>query len=204
MKAHVGRGAARDATFAFMEENQFVVSLSTLCSQGFRHILSGGLHLRSANLRSASQGVAVSTATALEPCDIFALEYAVVDRLVQRYSAWAYLVNTLFALQIMQLVEDATLLRTLTPPEHYLRLLETRPRLVARLPQRELASYLGITESAMSRLVKRTREPLPTGDRDPIVDLTDKATPSGTTRHRARQHRTPPLLVAGRQEQGCS
>ena len=45
--------------------------------------------------------------------------------------------------------------KNLSPEQRYLKLLETRPDLMARVPQYNLASYLGITPQSLSRIRKR-------------------------------------------------
>ncbi|WP_306642891.1 Crp/Fnr family transcriptional regulator [Sanyastnella coralliicola] len=47
---------------------------------------------------------------------------------------------------------------TSTPEERYLRVMEERPDLLQRVPQHQLASYLGITPESLSRLRKRLVE----------------------------------------------
>jgi len=42
-----------------------------------------------------------------------------------------------------------------SPEEHYLNLLKTRPELLDRVPQYQLASYLGVTPESLSRIRKR-------------------------------------------------
>lgn len=42
-----------------------------------------------------------------------------------------------------------------SPEDRYLNLLKTRPELIARVPQYQLASYLGITPESLSRIRKR-------------------------------------------------
>ncbi len=42
-----------------------------------------------------------------------------------------------------------------SPEERYLNLLETRPELLDRVPQYQLASYLGVTPESLSRIRKR-------------------------------------------------
>jgi len=45
--------------------------------------------------------------------------------------------------------------KTSSPEQRYLNLLETRPKLVQRVPQHQLASYLGITPQSLSRMRAR-------------------------------------------------
>jgi CRP-like cAMP-binding protein len=42
-----------------------------------------------------------------------------------------------------------------TPEERYLNLLQTRPELLDRVPQYQLASYLGVKPESLSRIRKR-------------------------------------------------
>lgn len=48
--------------------------------------------------------------------------------------------------------------RTSTPEQRYLELLEKRPDLVQRVPQYQLASFLGIQPESLSRIRKRLQE----------------------------------------------
>lgn len=50
---------------------------------------------------------------------------------------------------------DFDFFKNSTPEERYLRLLETRPDLVQRVPQYQLASYLGLKPESLSRIRKR-------------------------------------------------
>ncbi len=51
--------------------------------------------------------------------------------------------------------EEWTQFITSSPEERYLNLLETRPRLLNRVPQHQLASYLGMKPQSLSRIRKR-------------------------------------------------
>jgi len=42
-----------------------------------------------------------------------------------------------------------------TPEERYLHLLKTRPKLLQRVPQHQIASYIGVTPESLSRIRKR-------------------------------------------------
>lgn len=53
---------------------------------------------------------------------------------------------------------DFDAFKTSSPEERYLTLLRTRPDLVQRVPQHQLASYLGITPQSLSRLRARLIE----------------------------------------------
>ena len=51
--------------------------------------------------------------------------------------------------------EEWTQFVTSSPEERYLNLLETKPFLIDRIPQHQLASYLGIKPQSLSRIRKR-------------------------------------------------
>lgn len=57
--------------------------------------------------------------------------------------------------------------RTSTPEQRYLHLMRTRPDLLQRVPQYQLASYLGIQPQSLSRIRKRLA-----GQGDPVRFLT--------------------------------
>lgn len=60
--------------------------------------------------------------------------------------------------------DEAAWFRSSTPEERYLRLLRERPGLVQRVPQHQLASYLGITPESLSRIRARlSRQQRPSG-----------------------------------------
>jgi hypothetical protein len=48
--------------------------------------------------------------------------------------------------------------KTSSPEQRYLNLLRARPDLAQRVPQHQLASYLGITPQSLSRIRKRIAE----------------------------------------------
>jgi DNA-binding MarR family transcriptional regulator len=48
--------------------------------------------------------------------------------------------------------------KTSSPEQRYLNLLESRPDLIQRVPQHQLASYLGIKPQSLSRLRARISE----------------------------------------------
>lgn len=56
---------------------------------------------------------------------------------------------------IIKQQESFTQFKTSTPEERYLSLLKTRPSLIQRVPQHQIASYLGIKPESLSRIRKR-------------------------------------------------
>jgi CRP-like cAMP-binding protein len=95
---------------------------------------------------------------ALEDTTALALPFAVADALLERHPAWERLrrlvLERLFLEKELREMEfllfDAT--------TRYLRFVECEPALVQRLPLHHVASYLGITPVALSRIRRRLRE----------------------------------------------
>ncbi len=56
---------------------------------------------------------------------------------------------------IVKQQESFTQFKTSTPEERYLNILSTRPDLIQRVPQHQIASYLGIKPESLSRIKKR-------------------------------------------------
>lgn len=54
--------------------------------------------------------------------------------------------------------EDKASFVTASPKERYLNLVKTRPELIERVPQHQLASYLGMTAESLSRIKKRVSQ----------------------------------------------
>lgn len=94
------------------------------------------------------------TAYAIEPTTVLRIDYRVVQRLSERYPQWGE-VQTAFLWTYIEEQHGSILhLRTKDTVERYLQLMRRRG-IAGRVNQRDIASYLGITESALSRLIKR-------------------------------------------------
>ena len=140
---------------AFREESNFVASISALRPSGILRIYQLGLDEAPADLEEAIQGVSRSTATAIEPCVLLRFDFRVVEQLAQRYIEWAQLLITYFYAHVLHVQADAYLTRSHTAEQRYRLLLERHPRWIARIKQRDLAAYLGITEVGLSRIATR-------------------------------------------------
>lgn len=85
------------------------------------------------------------------------LDYRVIERLSRRHGAWAD-VHSAFLWTYIEGFASLNEGQHMTVETRYRTLLERRSNLVARVSQRDLASHLGVTESALSRIAKRVRD----------------------------------------------
>lgn len=96
---------------------------------------------------------------ALEDTETLTISFEAADRLLDRHPAWERLrrlaLERLFLEKELREMEfllfDAT--------ARYQRFLQAEPSLAARLPLHHIASYLGITPVALSRIRRKLREP---------------------------------------------
>ncbi len=94
--------------------------------------------------------------TAIEPSLLLRVNYRVIDHLSTQHLQWARLTTTIALMHATTLQADAGWLRS-TPEQRYRSLLKEHPGLVQRITQRDLASFLNITDVALSRIAKRVR-----------------------------------------------
>lgn len=146
----------RLTTVFFPEEGDVLASMSALGVDGVRRVASRGLHPRSETLRAAISAETLHTVTAIEPSLLLRVNYRVVDHLSTQHLQWARLTTTIALMHATTLQADAAWLRS-TPEQRYRSLLKEHPGLVQRITQRDLASFLNITDVALSRIAKRVR-----------------------------------------------
>ncbi len=155
-KAQMRSEGDRLTTVFFPEEGDVLASMSSLGVDGVRRVASRGLHPRSETLRAAIEAETVHTVTAIEPSLLLRVNYRVIDHLSTQHLQWARLITTLALIHATTLQADAGWLRA-TPEQRYRSLLREHPGLVQRVTQRDLASFLNITDVALSRIAKRVR-----------------------------------------------
>ncbi len=94
-------------------------------------------------------------AAALEPSALEALDWRLVDALGERHLAWQKAIRFAFqALTQLKMVRERDLLMY-TPEQMYQQLLDSRAGWVQRVPQKELAAYLGVTPVGLNRIARR-------------------------------------------------
>ncbi len=92
---------------------------------------------------------------ALEKTELLVLPKAVLDKLfieIPKFEKFGRLIAEKAFLGIRQYTE---MLTKQTPEERYLNLIKERPKVIERIPQHYIASYLGIKPPSLSRIRKR-------------------------------------------------
>jgi len=119
-------------------------------------------------------------ARAITRAKLKAVDSAVFWELAGRHRAWHHLALLSFLASVALHEKRERELLTLSAEERYLLLVAERPELLGRVPQKDLARYIGVTPVAMSRIVARIRS----GAVSPRTreDLADAATRRATAR----------------------
>ncbi len=145
------------STIFFSEEGDVLASMTALSPRAAHRVFTRGLHPREQDLRPAVEGRALHTASAIERSTLLRADYRVIEQLARLHPAWGRVSASFSVVYAMTLQADAISSRD-APEERYRAMLSEHPDLISRLTQRDLASYLNVTEVTMSRMVKRVRE----------------------------------------------
>lgn len=94
----------------------------------------------------------------LEECELLALSYADLQHLYDLLPRMNVLVRKVLEQRMAYAQKVVASLILQSPEERYEALLQRQPRLLQRVPQKVLATYLGITPVSLSRIRKRISE----------------------------------------------
>jgi CRP-like cAMP-binding protein len=92
---------------------------------------------------------------ALEPCQLWLLSHGALHRLYEEYPVYERFGRLMAEQAFRGARAHSAELLNLTPEERYLRLVAERPKVVQRVPQHLIASYLGVKPESLSRIRKR-------------------------------------------------
>lgn len=93
-------------------------------------------------------------AQALEPCETYAIKKSQLEQLYLEHPVYQAF-GRKFAEEALTMLMHRTLaLQTQSPEERYLELL-AQPEFMQKIPLKYLASYLGVTDTSLSRIRKR-------------------------------------------------
>lgn len=92
---------------------------------------------------------------AIEPSVIIEVDIAIVDQLVYDNINLLRIYNDILKKKLINSLHNIWGNMNEKPETRYLKLLKERPDLINRVPQKQIASYLGITPVSLSRIKKR-------------------------------------------------
>jgi CRP-like cAMP-binding protein len=95
---------------------------------------------------------------AVEDCALVIADRRAVSRLYESVPVWERLGRMIVEEVYLCAHERTESFLHDTPEQRYLKLVETQPGLLARVPQYVIASYLGITPETLSRIRGRSRQ----------------------------------------------
>lgn len=92
---------------------------------------------------------------AMEDGELIELSYDKVQMLYEQYPVWQKYGRLMAERLFIEVAERTQQLLYLSPEEMYVKLMADQPRIIERIPQHYIASYLGIQPESLSRIRKR-------------------------------------------------
>jgi len=96
--------------------------------------------------------------TCLENCILVVGDIDSEKTMFTKYSQLETMIRKMMEISLGEVQEQFAEFINSSPEERYLAILRKRPQLVDRVPQHQLASYLGITPESLSRIKKRINQ----------------------------------------------
>jgi CRP-like cAMP-binding protein len=93
---------------------------------------------------------------AIEETTVCSIDKADMEKLYKQYPAWQEFGRITWENMAMRMIDEIIRFQTMTAEERYLEFLKI-PGFLQRVPVKQLASYLGITPNALSRIRKNIR-----------------------------------------------
>jgi CRP-like cAMP-binding protein len=92
---------------------------------------------------------------ALEDCELLGITMANALKALEAFPEYRNFVDKRYAVDHNRLLEESTRLRGESPEDLYLWLMNERPSIIQRVPQNQIANYLGIRTETLSRIRKK-------------------------------------------------
>ena len=92
---------------------------------------------------------------AMEDCDLLVIKWEEFESFFNRHICWERLVRKVAEKNYLQKIQRESAFLLKDARERYLEVCEYEPDVISRVPQYHLASYLGITASALNRIIKK-------------------------------------------------
>lgn len=93
---------------------------------------------------------------AIENTEVLCIDKADMDQLYQQIPVWQEFGRKTWEAMAVRMIDEIIKFQTLTAEQRYLEFLKL-PGFMQRVPVKQLASYLGITPNALSRIRKNVR-----------------------------------------------
>jgi CRP-like cAMP-binding protein len=93
----------------------------------------------------------------LEDCVLLAGDLGQEQGMYEAFPQLELITRRMMAEDFGEMQQQWAVFMTRSPEERYLHLLGARPDLLQRVPQHQLASYLGVTPESLSRIRRRLR-----------------------------------------------
>jgi len=97
--------------------------------------------------------------TCLEDCVLVVGDLAAEKGMFERHAQLESMVRLMMEEYLARMQREFAAFIAAAPEERYRKMLRERPNLTERVPQHQLASYLGMTPESLSRIKKRIRTP---------------------------------------------
>lgn len=110
-----------------------------------------------ASLSALRSGLTSFSVCAIEPCLLERIPFRLIEQLADRDLAWSRMARNALMIFAERKERRERLFLTMSAEARYRLLLEEEPQLAARVPQKDLASYLGVTPVGLSRIARRVR-----------------------------------------------
>ncbi|MBD8069895.1 Crp/Fnr family transcriptional regulator [Bacillus sp. PS06] len=91
----------------------------------------------------------------LEDCVLVVADLESEQGMYQQYSELEQMTRRMMETYLIQVQNEYAAFVRSSPEERYKQIIQNRPELLKRVPQHQLASYLGITAESLSRIKKR-------------------------------------------------
>ncbi|MEM6630478.1 MAG: Crp/Fnr family transcriptional regulator [Bacteroidota bacterium] len=101
------------------------------------------------------ESLASYTYQAIEDTEVLAISKSSWDKLMQEEPGFVKYVSILFRNGLIEQQNRIVEFFTLTAEERYERFIQTRPKLLNRVPQKYIATYIGITPEFLSQIRKK-------------------------------------------------
>lgn len=92
---------------------------------------------------------------AIEPSTLIVFDMAKIDVLAEKYHGISRIKEKMTSENLVEAIERISFYTAMSPEERFLHIRNTRPELLQNVPQKYLASYLGVTPQSYSRMKAR-------------------------------------------------